>query len=324
MFGIDIGGTKCTVARADPTGRPDEVRRFPTGSPDETLERIAEAIAALAPGDDPVFGIACGGPLDEAKGRILSPPNLPGWDDVPVAAFLEQRFGGRAVLMNDANAGVLAEQRFGAGRGSNDVVFLTLGTGLGAGIVAGGRLVTGANGNAGELGHVRLTADGPEGYRKRGSVEGWCSGGGIARRVADLMAAGGLPSDWPYRDAKAVVEAARAGDKAAREIVEETGRRLGQSLAILVDVLNPEMIVLGSLFVRAGDLLAWPMREVLEAEALPQALACCSVVPAELGERLPEHQALAVALYASPRPQEAPDVPDGLVFRGTRAAAAPP
>lgn len=216
---------------------------------------------------------------------------------MPVVEFVEERLGGRAFLMNDANAGALAEWQSGAGRGRRHVVFLTLGTGFGAGIISGGRLLQGATGQAGEIGHVRLCEDGPLGYRKRGSAEGWCSGGGIAARVADLVEAGRLPGDWPHRDAKAVVEAARTGDADAGAILDEAGRRLGQALAILVDLLNPEVIVLGSLYVRAADLIEVPMRETLQREALPASLAACTIEPARLGERLPEYQALAVARY---------------------------
>ncbi len=297
MFGIDIGGTKCTVTKADPTGRPDEVRRFQTAGPGETLERIGEAIEALGPDESPFFGISCGSPLDESAGVILSPPNLPGWDKVRICEFLTGRFGGRAWLMNDANAGVLAEWRFGAGRGSDDVVFVTHGTGFGAGIVSGGRLVTGVDGHAGEIGHVRLTEEGPDGYGKSGSVEGWCSGGGIARRAGDLAARGELSDRWAHADAKAIIEAARAGNAEAMRVVRESARQLGRALAILIDLFNPQTIVLGSLYVRAADLLDKPMREALAGEALPHALKTCSIVPAQLGETLPEHQALAVAMY---------------------------
>jgi len=297
VVGIDIGGTKCTVALADAQGEPVQTRRFPTAGPWETLERVGACVEALGVGEAPVFGIACGGPLDAAGGVVLSPPNLPGWDRVPVVRLMEERFGGRAFVMNDANAGVLAEWQAGAGRGRRHVVFLTLGTGFGAGVICDGRLLEGASGQAGEIGHVRVTDDGPVGYGKRGSAEGWCSGGGIGRRVADLMATGRLPRDWPYRNAKALAEAARAGETEAKAIFAETGRRLGQCVAMLVDVLNPEVIVLGSLFLRAADLIEGPMREVLAKEALPASLAACTIVPAGLGERLPEYQAVAVAHY---------------------------
>ena len=301
IIGVDIGGTKCTVTLAGGDGRPAASRRIATGPPDPTLENIAHAVAELltpaADDDLPIFGVACGGPLDAAAGLILSPPNLPGWDRIAVLSFLHQKFGGRGYLMNDANAGALAEWRFGAGRGKRNLVFLTLGTGLGGGIICDGRLIEGADGNAGEIGHVRLSEEGPIGYGKRGSAEGWCSGGGIARRVADGIETGELPADWPHRDAKAVVEAARGGDSHASRIIAEAGRRLGQTLAMLIDVLNPERIVLGSLFVRAADLIAGPLRDGLAAEALPASLAACEITAAELGEDLPQYQGIAVAEY---------------------------
>jgi len=178
VIGLDIGGTKCGVIRADEQGRISEVRQFPTGTCRETLERMFAEIAKLQPGKLPLFGVSCGDPQDAKRGIILGPPNLPGWDHVPIKAMLEERFGGEAHLMNDANAGALAEWRFGAGRGTRSMVFITCGTGFGAGMVLDGRLYEGASGAAGEIGHVRLEPDGPVGYGKAGSAEGFCSGAG--------------------------------------------------------------------------------------------------------------------------------------------------
>jgi glucokinase len=211
-------------------------------------------------------------------------------------------------LENDANAGALAEWLFGAGRGTRNMVFCTMGTGFGTGMILDGRLYSGTNDNAGELGHVRLADEGPAGYGKRGSVEGFCSGGGIAqlahahaverlqrgeevgfcRRIAE---AGGIT-------AQDVGEAAEAGDAAARELLADVGCRLGQALAVLVDVVNPERIVLGSIFARQHSFI-WPECErVLHEEALGPALEVCRVVAAELGESIGDLAALAVAVEA--------------------------
>jgi len=309
VIGLDIGGTKCGVIRADEQGRISEVRQFPTTTCRETLERMFAEIAKLQPGKSPLFGVSCGDPQDAKRGIILGPPNLPGWEHVPIKAMLEERFGGEAHLMNDANAGALAEWRFGAGRGTRSMVFITCGTGFGAGLVLDGRLYEGASGAAGEIGHVRLEPGGPVGYGKAGSVEGFCSGGGIAQlaqtaarryfaeRGTVPFGAGSIEK-IATRDVGA---AAERGDALAREVLTQSGRCLGRALAILVDILNPERIALGSVYVRCRAFLEPAMRETLAQEALPHALRACEVVPAELGENIGNVAAVTVALYRSNR-----------------------
>ena len=292
IIGIDIGGTKCQVILAEENGAIRRTVRFATQDCAATLAQILDAVRELEPGDSPCFGIACGGPLDCARGMILSPPNLPGWDAVPIVEHLTSRFGGRGWLMNDANAGALAEWQFGAGRGTRNMVFLTHATGLGGGLILDGRLYEGTTGDAGEVGHVRLAPEGPVGYRKAGSFEGFCSGTGIALLARRLM-----PSASDSTTARDVAEAARGGDPAALKVFEESGRRLGEGLSLLIDILNPECIVLGSMYVRCADLLDAPMRAVLERETLETPLKACRIVPAQLGERLGEYQAIAVATY---------------------------
>ena len=302
IIGLDIGGTKCAVIKADDSGAIQRTLRFPTTTVGETLERLWAAIHALEPGQAPVFGVSCGGPLDSTAGLILSPPNLPGWDRIPICAELERRFGGRAFLMNDANAGALAEWRFGAGRGFRNVVFLTYGTGMGAGVVSDGRLLEGANGNFGEVGHMRLSPEGPVGYNKAGSFEGWCSGAGIGRYAQAVAGRHHGPVAFnPGRiediTARHVAEAAEAGDELAQSVLAESGRRLGAALAIIVDILNPEVIALGSVYLRAQRWLEPHMLPVLEAEALPGSLAVCRVVPSALGEDIGSYAAIAIAVY---------------------------
>jgi glucokinase len=285
IWGIDIGGTKTAVCRLAANGTVEELARFATGGPAQTLGRIGDVIAASGPVEKPVFGIACGGPLDARTGLILSPPNLPGWDGVAACDSFVSLFGGRAFLMNDANAGALAEWQFGAGRGYRSMVFLTAVTGIGGGLVLDGRLYEGACGNAGEVGHVRLAPDGPEGYGKRGSFEGFCSGGGIAR-IADEKSS-----------AKELADAARSGDPQAAAVWREVGTHLGEALALLVDVLNPERILLGSVYVRCRDLLEPPMFAALHREALPESARACTVLPSTLGEAIGNYAAVAIARY---------------------------
>jgi glucokinase len=302
IIGLDIGGTKCAVVRAAQDGTPQEVKRFPTAGVRDTLDELYAAIEQIGPGDHPVIGISCGGPLDSDEGVILSPPNLPGWDRVPIVRELTARFGGEAYLMNDANAGALAEWKYGAGRGCRNVVFLTFGTGMGAGIILDNRLYEGTSGQAGEVGHVRLAEDGPVGYGKAGSFEGFCSGGGIARLAEarasklgrGLFSRRGRDDEITARD---VAEAAEEGDPEALELFAATGRYLGLGLSLLIDILNPQVIVLGSIYVRCQRFLEPTMREVLQRESLPQALKDCRIVPASLGEEIGNYAAIAVARY---------------------------
>ena len=303
FIGVDIGGTKCAVIRGTAEGTVLEKRRFATTTPEETQQAIIAAAKELAAGQ-PIrgVGVSCGGPLDEETGVILSPPNLPGWDAVPMAKMLSDALGVPCAVRNDANACALAEWRFGAGRGTRNMIFLTFGTGLGAGLILNGALYGGTNGQAGEVGHIRLAADGPVGYGKAGSFEGFCSGGGLAqlgeRLAQDYIARGETPAFWQEgkpADAATLASFARAGDPCAREVFDLCGTRLGEGLSLLVDILNPERIVIGSIFARCTDLLTAPMEAVLRREALPLSRQVCRIVPAELSEQVGDVAALAVA-----------------------------
>ena len=319
LAGIDIGGTKCAVSLGvDASDRREPIsiiakERFPTPpTPDATIARLIETLRGiLAAQDQPLsaIGISCGGPLDSQRGIVLSPPNLPGWDRVPIVARFRAVFDVPTVLQNDANAGALAEWLWGAGVGCQNIIFLTFGTGMGAGLILDGRLYSGTNDMAGEVGHLRLSAEGPIGYEKAGSFEGWCSGGGVQRlartKAEAAINAGKPPSFCPTVEAlplittEKVAVAAHGGDPLAREIFEILGRRLGQGLAILIDVLNPQRIVIGSIYGRQRDRLDAPMYAALREEALSYALEVCEIVPAELGEAIGDYAALAVARYGA-------------------------
>lgn len=279
-IGIDIGGTKCAVTRGSGT-RIDEKIRFDTTGRDETLARIFDAAERLMTRDVTAVGVSCGGPLDAKRGVILSPPNLPDWDDVHITEMLRNRFGVSAYLCNDADACALAEWRYGAGAGTESMIFLTFGTGIGAGLILNGRLYSGACGMAGEIGHVSLYEDGHIGYNKRGSVEGYCSGGGIAQ--------------YGKGSARELGVRAEAGDAEAVSIYERVGSDLGKTLAILVDILNPEAVVIGSIYIRSREFIEPSMRRSLEKYALAQSVAAVRIVPAALGESLGDTAALCVA-----------------------------
>lgn len=306
LLGVDIGGTKCALVSAENDGKIRKKVVFATSDVKTTLNRICSDTRKLAEENSiEAVGISCGGPLDAQKGEILSPPNLPGWDKVPITALLTEATGAPAFLCNDANACALAEWKYGAGIGCNNMIFLTFGTGMGAGLILNGRLYEGANGLAGEAGHMRITEDGPLGYGKNGSFEGYCSGGGIAnlgKAIAANAIKNGSPLWW-CKDydaidkitSKTVAEAALNGDESAQKIYEISAKKLGLGLSILIDLFNPERIIIGSVFTRAEKLFRKTMEEVISEEALPEAAGVCKILPAALGDAIGDFAAVAVA-----------------------------
>ncbi len=316
LVGIDIGGTKCAVSVGCMKDDDIEITKkikieTPKNTPPEiVLEKLSDAISALIPAEDIVsIGISCGGPLDSKHGIILSPPNLIGWEHVEISKFFTERFNAPCALQNDANACALAEWRFGAGRGTENMVFFTFGTGLGAGLILNGKLYSGTNDMAGEAGHLRLSEFGPTGYGKAGSFEGFCSGGGIAQlaktMVLEAMQQGKTVSFCKDTEAllsltaKDVADAANGGDPLAIEIYRTCGTYLGRGLSFIIDILNPECIVLGSIYERCEHLLKDACQAVIARECLPLSASVCRIVPAELSEKIGDYAALAVALQAA-------------------------
>ena len=306
LLGVDIGGTKCAVCLGEDDGTIIEKIKFPTTNVTDTINnicRIAKDIQNKYPSVK-ACGVSCGGPLDENKGIIQSPPNLPGWDNIQIKKILEDLLGVPCVVRNDANACAVAEWHFGNGKGTKNMIFMTFGTGLGAGVIINGKLYSGTNGFAGELGHIRLACTGPVGYGKEGSFEGFCSGGGLSqlgRDCAQKAIAAGKTVPWyngSLPDVKEMACAAREGDETALKVFETSGFMLGRGLAIVIDLLNPEKIIIGSIFARCGDLLTKHMYRILEREALPQALAKCEITTPALGEFIGDVAALAVAKEA--------------------------
>ncbi len=308
-IGVDIGGTKCAVTLGNEQGEVLQKIYFETTTVAETIDHIFQAVRELfrIAGENPAaIGISCGGPLDSETGVILSPPNLPGWDEIHIVDRLEEEFKVPVFLQNDADACALAEWKFGAGKSTKNMIFCTFGTGLGAGLILNGMLYTGCCDMAGEVGHMRLSEYGPVGYGKAGSFEGFCSGGGIAQigmSVArEIFQQGKKPSfceslsELELITAKKVAECAKQGAEDAKEVYRICGRMLGKGLAVLIDILNPERIVLGSVFARSGELLTEEMYRVLQKECLSRALEHCEIVPAGLGESLGDMAALSVAI----------------------------
>ena len=312
ILGFDIGGTKCAVTTAQWDGSSISILKKSACPTDLTIPPEAMISRLIAMADELLtekpqrIGISCGGPLSSRNGIILGPPNLPGWDHVEIVAQLQQHYGVPALLQNDANACAVAEWKFGAGRGTRNMVFLTFGTGLGAGLILDGKLYVGTNDNAGEVGHIRLDRFGPVGYGKAGSFEGFCSGGGLAQLgytlALEKAQSGIFPSYYQKGmspqdiTAKSIAAAADAGDETALEVYRICGEYLGKGLSLLIDILNPECIVLGSIFARCKDLL-WPAAlAVIQQESLAVAAQCCRVLPAALGEQIGDYAAVATAI----------------------------
>ena len=301
LVGLDIGGTKCAVITGIMNDDCDIViearEAFPTPkTQEEALERLGDLTETMTAGRRiAAIGISAGNPMDAEKGMLLNPPNLPGWTGISMTDRMTERFHAPARMENDANACALAEYRLGAGRGSRNMVFITFGTGFGAGLILDGGLYRGTTGCAGELGHWRLNDYGPSGYGKLGSFEGFCSGGGmaqLAQTVAHRYIQNGTPPAYQAFDVKTVAQAARNGDAAALEVFGICGKRLGQGLALVSDLLDVERIVLGSIYARCEDLLIKPMREVFDRETLPNRT---QILPAALGEQIGDYAALTIA-----------------------------
>lgn len=300
FIGVDIGGTKIAVSKGE-HGEVLEKKVFLTETSPSWEDAVEKIIDAASPFcmEAKAIGISAGGPLDSRRGLILSPPNLPSWDNVPIVKILTERLNRPSFLLNDADAGALVEYRYGKGKEYENIVFCTFGTGMGAGLIINGKLWRGRNDGAGEIGHVRLTEHGPSGYGKIGSVEGWASGSGISH-LTDIIASSylqkGIEIPWFKRGqttAKTVIENAYKEDVAALEIIKECAKHLGSSLSIIMDMINPDAIILGSLFVRAEKLLRPEMEKVIEKETLKRNI--CPVFPAQNGENIGDIAALSIA-----------------------------
>jgi glucokinase len=320
LLGFDIGGTKCAVILGSLSAEKKMVIR--DKSPLATDLPVFEMIELLfvtaekmlekhGVGADQLdgIGISCGGPLSSKRGLILSPPNLPGWDNIPIVQMAENRFKRHVLMQNDANACAVAEWKYGAGQGYNSMIFLTFGTGMGAGLILDGKLYSGISDLAGEVGHMRLSNMGPVGFGKAGSFEGYCSGGGIAQlgqiKAREKLQIGQKVSYCEdlskLKDvtAKSIADAAFKGDEVAIEVYRLCAHFLGKALAQLIDILNPELIVLGSIYGRAKTLLEPVMLEVIRQEALPDSYDACKIVPAGLSENIGDIAALSLALMSN-------------------------
>lgn len=308
ILGLDIGGTKsaCVEGTSDaqilqrsewPT-QPE--RPFNEAFPD-VVDRVQSVIGiANRTGRTPVaLSVSIGGPLQIDAGYLINPPHLPGWHHTPLKARLMQAFPNLPVFVeHDGNAGALAEFHFGVGKALPNLqhlIFLTFGTGIGAGFIVNGQILRGATDTAGEVGHWRLAEDGPLGFGKRGSWESFASGAGLVELAAHMF-----PARWtPQTPIADLVQAMLEDNPDALQVAAVAGTWMGRGLALLIDALNPQIIVFGSLGVVLGERIFASARKVIATETLPQAAAACQLLPSALGKQIGDVAALMAALTQS-------------------------
>jgi glucokinase len=293
VIAVDLGGTKLLAGIVDDEGVvvTRTVRPTRTGSQDELLGELEDAIRALIDEGCGAIGVGLPSTIDQRAGRAVNSVNIP-LAGIDFRDRLTSAFGVPAAIENDANAAALAEHRLGAGRGARHMVMLTLGTGIGGGLILDGNLYRGAVGAAGELGHITLDLDGPPCQGTcpgRGHLEALASGTAADQLAAERARAnpegdlGRAAGEGKVVDAKLAVDLAAAGPGDARDVLEHVGLVLGTAIASYVNIFNPEVVVLGGGFARAGDLLFEPARKVVAERALPPGRDLVRIVPALLG-----------------------------------------
>lgn len=297
FIGVDLGGTQIRAILRDAQGnivsRASTLTQASDGQ-EQVIARIIETVrqtmGEISQGAIGGIGIGVPGPVDPWTGVVLQAPNLPGWRDVPIRDIVRSAFGVPVEVGNDANLAALGEHMYGAGVGVANLIYVTISTGIGGGIIADGRLLLGAKGLAGEFGHQTLVPDGPLcGCGNRGCLEALGSGTAIARMAREAVARGQgqkllelAQGSVEALDARVVASAARAGDAVAQDILRCAATYVGIGLANVVNILNPELIVLGGGVTRMGELLFDPVREVIAQRAMP-VMRAVRIVPAALG-----------------------------------------
>ena len=289
---VDIGGTRLRAARYPLEGlTADEVTRIHTKHKTEKpLERLINLLSDVWPEDGLVkaISVAVPGPTDPYRGVIIDAPNIPGWENLPLQQILEDRFQTPVALVNDANAAALGEWRYGAGQGHHDMLYLTISTGIGSGIIVNDRLLLGAHGLAGELGHTTILVNGPTcGCGQAGHLEALASGTAMLRWVEEQLTRGAissLPKDEPLTG-KMINRAAEAGDELSIQALSRAGTYTGIAIASFLQIFNPTVVVIGGGVSQSGDLLMVPLRHALEEHAMaPQYLDNLTITRALFGD----------------------------------------
>jgi len=299
VLALDIGGTRLRTALADSTGKivnQTVEATHPEQGLESGLERIKEAIrkAASKINFDKIRGIAIGaaGPVDPQAGVILTPPNLPTWENLPLRERLEEEFGLPVWVENDADLAALGERRFGAGKGFNHLIYITVSTGIGGGIITNGQLLHGSKGSAAEIGHMVIDPQGPVcGCGGRGHLEALASGTAIARMAVERISHGQtsdisnlVGDNLSQVTAVTVAQAAQDGDPLAKQVMREAGTSLGLAVVSLVHLFDPEVIIIGGGVSNAGELILEPVREVIAERAMPDFKKRAKIVRSALGD----------------------------------------
>lgn len=311
LVGIDVGGTKIASAVGDSSGRLLATARRatrPSGDGAADVAELAQSLRGLLaeagkePADIAAIGVSLPGPLDPERGVLLDPPNLPGWHDLPVRDLLTDAFGAPVFIENDANAAALAEWHFGAARGFEHVVYLTMSTGVGGGLILGGRLHRGVLASAGEIGHMPIEWDGaPCACGRRGCFEAYVGGAAWAKHLRSItpaasraaVLAGGAEAVTPRH----LVAAARAGDAFALAELARWNEYVARGITMLSFVVAPQVVVLGTIATAAGEALSFaPIRARVAERIWPFLAERMQILPAALGDSLPYHAAIGVAL----------------------------
>jgi glucokinase len=316
VLAFDLGGTKIAFGVVAENGEvlgSDKIETLAKQGPEQAIQRVNRAAQSLLqklnikPQELIGIGIASPGPLDISKGCVDGSPNLPGWTGYSIEQGLSSFFNLPARIDNDANAAALGEYKFGAGKNKKNMVYITVSTGLGGGVIVDGRLMRGANGNAAELGHLTLNINGPAcPCGANGCFEMYASGTAIARRTREAIQAGApsqilsLAGSLEKITTHHILAALQKEDELAKKIWNETTEYLGRGLAVVINTFNPELIVVGGGVTAAGELLFNPVREKALRYAFPRLAAVCSIVPAGLGSNVGVVGAAACAFEATP------------------------
>lgn len=309
IAGVDIGGSKIALGLGEIDGTLRQRREFPTpAEPNPAAERIAAQItdmlnaAGTGPGSLAGIGVGCAGPLDPEAGLVLNAPNLPRWANFPLRRVVAGWFDCPVWLENDANAAALGEHRFGGGQGYADMVYVTLSTGIGSGIIINNQLLRGQGAGAGEIGHMTILPDGPLcNCGNRGCLEALASGPAIARRAHERLAAGEesklkeMGGDPPAISSETVSAAAAAGDRLAREIIDETIEYIGIGIGNAITLLSPEAVIIGGGVARIGRRLFEGVRQVISRRV--RLVPLPAILPSGLGGDVGIYGAFSLVLH---------------------------
>ena len=297
VLGLNIGGTRCSVVVGDVDRKIGDRAEWQSNThrgPGPMLDDLLSHAAAILQQHDDVgaCGVTVGGPLDSYKGIVKEPPNLPGWDNIPLTEIVESKLGLPVRVEHDATACALAEARWGEGKAAKRLAYFTCGTGFGAGFVFDGGPYYGAEGYPSDIGHIRLREDGPVAYGKTGTVEAFCAASALGR-----IAAWKFPDRWPEPpDSEQVATLAAGGDAQARSVIEINASAVGEACALVGDLLHTDLIVLGSLAQYLGGEWLELVKLHFDRHSHPITRGHCNVVASSLGRSVQEYGALAAAL----------------------------